>query len=329
MNLILNPTTSIYDPSKLCDFGRCMRYGFYRHVLGWNLEEPSIHLVFGTAWHEAMEHLLLTDYSPENVQIAWQKLESIYREFFPPSSDAIRLPKTPGVALTALAEYAARWRAHDAKYETLHTEISGAVPISPKYTIHFRMDSIVRNKETGKVSSIEHKTSSSKRYWDNAWTIAMQPYTYFHVMRMIYGATGVDATIMSGTFFYHTKTKGSRIELERIPISHSDDHMYQWQWEVCHLLDMIKWNFDALSLCSPDMSTMPAFPRETQSCSKYGTCQYHDLCCLWANPLQHCHVVPANFIQEFWDPREMDKSSTEVVYVTEDGADWKKEKTND
>ena len=48
---------SVLDPSKIKTFKQCPRQFFYEHVLGWRSKEPNLHLVFGEAWHQALEHL--------------------------------------------------------------------------------------------------------------------------------------------------------------------------------------------------------------------------------------------------------------------------------
>ena len=80
MTLKRVPEWDILDSSKIQSYMRCPRKYFFNHILGWSLEEEeqgaleisssgllaapkseirkSEHLVFGTAWHHSMEHLL-------------------------------------------------------------------------------------------------------------------------------------------------------------------------------------------------------------------------------------------------------------------------------
>ena len=46
------------------------------------------------------------------------------------------------------------------------------------------------------------------------------------------------------------------------------------------------------------------FPMNTESCTKYFGCAYHDFCQAWPNPLQHCEEPPLGFKIEHWDPTE-------------------------
>ena len=51
------PTLQTVDSTKINTFLDCPRQYFFTYVLGWRSDRPNNHLVFGQAWHEAMEHL--------------------------------------------------------------------------------------------------------------------------------------------------------------------------------------------------------------------------------------------------------------------------------
>ncbi|MBU2249242.1 MAG: PD-(D/E)XK nuclease family protein, partial [Gammaproteobacteria bacterium] len=104
--MILPYTQNKIDSSKLKDFKRCPRYFFYRHVLGWQSQTPNNHLVFGSAWHEAMEYLLLNGYGDNSVIEAFDKFLAYYRQSFPPETDEMFKAKTPDNAFWTLAQYA-------------------------------------------------------------------------------------------------------------------------------------------------------------------------------------------------------------------------------
>jgi CRISPR/Cas system-associated exonuclease Cas4 (RecB family) len=56
-------TWQVLDATKLQTYMRCPRKFFFNYVLGWKSEIPSNHLVFGSAWHMAMEVLLDKGYN--------------------------------------------------------------------------------------------------------------------------------------------------------------------------------------------------------------------------------------------------------------------------
>ena len=47
--------TTAYDNSTLHDFKVCMRMGYFKHVRKWTSASKSPALIFGSAWHSAMD----------------------------------------------------------------------------------------------------------------------------------------------------------------------------------------------------------------------------------------------------------------------------------
>jgi len=277
----------------------CPRRYFYEYVLGWRPDAPNNHLVFGQAWHDAMEHLLLNGYEDDSVLAAFDKFLSTYREEFPESSDSLYEPKTPTNALRALGLYSERYLSDLREFEVLYTEIAGTVPINQSQVLHFRLDSICRDKQ-GRYFSLEHKTGSRmSRFWTDQWPLSVQVGTYTHVMHCLYPSPEVWGVKINGTFFQKTK-----IDFLRLPIRRTLDHMKQWLWNVTWWADQIAWNFESLTDCSDDEEVLMAFPQQPGSCTKYFGCPYHDFCLAWANPLQHLDIVPPGFKVEYWNPLE-------------------------
>ena len=58
-----------------------------------------------------------------------------------------------------------------------------------------------------------------------------------------------------------------------------------------------------------------AFPKNTESCTKYFGCPYADFCQAWMNPLQRCQEVQPGFKLDFWDPREQLEKANAVFTV--------------
>ena len=56
-----------------------------------------------------------------------------------------------------------------------------------------------------------------------------------------------------------------------------------------------------------DDPIMEAFPKNTESCTKYGKkCDFFDYCTSWHNPLREAHEPPVDLHVQHWDPRNMD-----------------------
>ena len=142
--IIPDETWEIIDPSKIQEYMSCPRKYFYRYMLGWRYDNSNVHLVFGEAWHRAMEYLLKHDYSENSITEAFNLFIAYYRESYPPMMDELNGVKTPANALMALVEYTTKY-AQD-KFEVLHTETAGSVPITEDWSIHFRVDSICKDE---------------------------------------------------------------------------------------------------------------------------------------------------------------------------------------
>lgn len=305
---------SIYDPSKIQSFQDCPRGFFYRYVLGWEKEEANVHLDFGSAWHEAMEILMLNGYTMDSVMKAYEAFEEIYREAFPDAeNDISRAPKNPEFALKALVKYIEEWGEYDSKTKTLYTEVVGAVPVSANRVIHTKLDSIIRD-EFGYIRSREHKTTGrNTEAWRNKWAITMQIYAYTHLLRSAFPDDPVYGVEVNGAVF----TKSKVAEFIRIPLQLTDKNMRRFLWEVNHWLDQIEWNFSQLQEATAEEDVMHCFPINGASCGKFG-CKFPGLCQSWDNPLQHCNQPPPGYEVNFWDPRRLEDRA-KTIAKPEDG----------
>jgi hypothetical protein len=310
--ITLDPATKIVDSSKIKDFIMCERYYFFKHVLGWQPDAPNNHLSFGSAWHEAMEHLLLNDYSPASIMAAYQLLLKRYREDFLPDTDELFTPKTPDNALIVLIEYCKRYLTD--KFKVHHTEIGGKVALDETRSIYFKMDSICEGPD-GKIFSLEHKTGSSDYMWEHQWPLAIQPGTYSHVLYCLYPFERVDGIYMNAAFFKKAKKGWAELQAGkplsvlppfdflRLQVKKSPAQMNAWHQNLLHHVHMLEWNMEMLADCSDSDAVMNAFHCRSDNCSHYGRlCEFHDFCTTWTNPLQRAHTVPIGFKREFWDP---------------------------
>lgn len=310
-NVKEHPTHQIFDSSKTQDFLSCPRHFFYRYVLGWRLEQTSIHLVFGEAWHRAMETLLRVGYTDEGIEKAYFNFLTYYRQYFSEIEDNNNFPKSPQSVVPALVEYIKTWGPEDRGDVVLYTEIAGTVPINDSRAIHFRLDSVLQNEKKG-IFSREHKTGSAlSKGWYDQWQNKIQIGTYMHVLSSLY--SNVYGIQINGAIF---RKKGNAFV--RHPLRVQKDIMSLWLWEINHIIDMIEWNMEELSHVEQDQQVMTAFPRNGEYCTKWGrTCAFHDFCGAWSNPLVHYNPdePPIGFIEDWWDPS--DRSEIEEKNVVE------------
>ncbi len=296
-------THSVIDASKLKEYMECPRKYFWHYVMGWQRNTPNNHLVFGTSWHLAMEHLLLNDYTQQALEEASLLFLSSYRQSFDPSTDDLFRPKDPENALESLALYAQKFAGDVRTYKTLHTEIGGVVMISPVNEMHFKIDWMGQERKSKKFLYIDHKTSQRKYAdWGEHWTLSTQMLLYRHVLHCLYPQGKLADSLVRCSFFYKSKPA----EFEQHPISKNNDQMQGWLVRTNKWYNDLKHDMEILGEEDSGDITMDAFPQNDTACYNYGSqCAYFDFCSSFSNPLRLAQRgVPLGFKEEFWDPRD-------------------------
>lgn len=317
----VHPTWAVIDSTKIQTLQDCPRKYFYKFILGYQSEQPSIHLEFGKAWHEAMEILLTEGHSPATITKAYQQFLATYVSGMEREAmllEELHSSKTPSNALRALAEYAKIW--HDEPNDTMYVEVAGTAPISDDRIIHTKTDAIRRfpqgHRNEGMIHSLEHKTTSRQTAsWEEKWQILFQVGTYDHFMKCLFPPEEVYGVVINGAIFRAPLKSGkSNNAFPRIPIHKTTEMWELWVNEANHWWDYLEWNMQQLYETSPSDRVMVAFPRNSYSCTKFG-CDFPELCSVHANPLQRCGVLPLGYKQEYWDPRRNEEDASKVVHT--------------
>ena len=308
-NIVPDKTWQIYDSSKVQTYLNCPRKYFYNYILGWDTDEPNVHLVFGEGWHRAMEVLLNEGYTNDAIKNAYNEFFKYYREHYTEIQDSVNFPKSPNSIVPTLVEYIQKYKASDT-FEVLYTEVAGTVPISENRVVHFRLDSIVKGDEG--IFSLEHKTGSRlSQAWIDQWTLKTQVGTYMHVLHSLYDPKDVYGIKINGVIFKRTKN-----DYIRVPIRKSTDMMNTWLWNMNHWIDLIEWNMNELAESTEDELVLHAFPMNTESCISYGrACKYLDFCSLLSNQLKHAEEPPSVFVRKFWDPSAREETAKTVMNI--------------
>lgn len=295
-------TWDILDGTKMNTYLECPRKFFYEYILGWRPTGANNHLVFGKAWHEALEHLYVYGIESVHIEAAFDKFMQAYRKEIPEANDSMYWPKTPDNAFTALCEYVRKNIKDWSKYKVLYTEIAFCAPISKEHVMYGRKDAIIQDMQTNLIITLEHKTGSrAGRTWDMQWENAMQPYLYTHVDYLLgFPEDLVGTIIMNGTFFMKNKT--NPINFQRYRLKHNYNQMQNWLSQVNYWADMIDYDFDMFSNCSISDDIMECFHMNTTNCVKWAGCSYLDYCRAWRNPLQQYERVPFEMKVEHWNP---------------------------
>jgi len=310
-------TFDILDSSKIQSFQGCPRAFFYRYVLGFEQDKPNEHLVFGSAWHEGLEFIILNRDMDEDLLVmsAFDAFMSVYEEAYPlRETDEARAPKTPQNALKGYTEYVRMW--DDRKdFTPLYTEILAVVPVSENRHVYGRMDAVMRKNNTGEIWSHEHKTTKyNSKPWREKWNYIIQPIVYSHVLYCTFPGEDIGGVVINGAIF--TKSRG--VDFLRIPVAKRPVDMQEGLFEVNHWIDQIDWNFKELERSSVEDEVMTCFPRNGASCSHFG-CQFPGICPAWKNPLQHCHQPPPGYEQRYWNPAEGKEEVRTVIEPDEKG----------
>ena len=300
-------TWNIVDSSKLKTFMDCPRRYFYEYILGWRSDRPNNHLVFGEAWHSAME-ILLFDKSPAGVVKAYETFLAKYRKVFPEATDDLMAPKDPLNALDAMTEYAGIYK--NDSFSVQHVEVSGTVPISDRYSMHFRIDAALED-ENGHFG-MDHKTGSRvDSLWMHKWAIDIQMGCYTHALYCFYGPSKVWGYIVNGVFFQKKENK-----FQRASVLKTLDMMQVWLDTVNFYFQRLETEFKVLQTDSPNAPVMKSFPQNPESCTKYFGCPFLSMCSSWANPLAKCEAIPVGYQVDRWDPSLHQLESKEVVDFT-------------
>jgi len=309
-----HPTWAIRDSSKLDVYLECPRKYFFEHILGWRIDKPAHDLYFGESWHKAREHQLIHGYG--DVKGAYLAFIKHYRKEFDQETDELYQPKDPMAVGEALLKFANERGSDLVENELIQTETSGSVPVDEDRILYYRMDSVLRRKEDGKVFSWDHKSAKKfSRQWSEKFYLSIQNGTYTHCLYCMYPIEDVIGVEFCGTCFEFLKRgsanrgPGYHINFQRVPAFKSPDQMNVWLWNVNQYLDDIDRDENRLSHCKEGDQVLMAFQQNPTSCTNYWGCVYHDYCMSWSNPLQRCDQPPLGFKIEFWDPSTMETTN--------------------
>jgi len=319
----------LYDNTRLSDYKRCPRLYFFRHVLDWRPAGSAVPLIFGGAWHSAMEVVwanIKTMERQELVTRAYGKFLETWCGSGMPAPSEIDYemekelsPRTPGQALEMIIGYIDVRKPHAEDFEVLAIEQPFIVPLDPRDDTLFyvgKIDKIVLRQK--KILGIEHKTTTAYRKdksqpfragFLDSFSPNAQVDGYLYALHLMHpgnvGGVWVDAALV------HKSEEGFTF----IPIEKQLRHLDAWLWETRRWIGLVE--HDAMLVRQmgtqgPGYPHMEAFPKNTNSCWDFNhQCAYLDLCKSWPNPLGY--EMPAGFKKEHWDPLDHIKGLDKVV----------------
>lgn len=302
----------VIDSTKIKCFKDCPRKFFYNFVLHWRRSEPNIHLEFGTAWHLAKEHLLTTSYTAADVDEAYSIFLSHFRKYFSEHDDLTLDAKTPGNAKKALTEYAKQFGPINRQMTILATEIAGQVALSHDLMVSFKIDAVVRDSRG--VWVLDHKTSSrDSPIYDESWFLSEQMSVYTHALHCMFPTENV-----RGAYVDLSVLRKSGNLHKRLPVTKTFNHLEEWHWNILQWFHFLQREYTNLTT-NTHSTTLEAFPKNTESCTKYGRCPYMSLCSSCFNPIPNIEDIPEGFRREVWNPHAGDKSWRPKHIMSPDG----------
>lgn len=320
--------TKLYDNTRLSAHRNCNRLYYWRHVRNFTPDTTASPLVFGSAWHSAMD-FVWAEMKNERDNIAlrdgamteWARTWT--DEGFPldPNQEEMENLKArnPDTAYAMLTEYIPRRRPFIEQVEVLSVEQSFAVPLNPNDPGMFYVGRIDKTVDwEGRVWVVDHKTTTSYKkdgYFTNAFIDGFSPDSqidgYLHATHMTYGDKAKGCMI-DAALVHRSVHEGFMF----IPVDRDVRQLNAWLWEALYETTLIETNREHLPLAK-DNDIMPAFPKNTTYCSNWGGCRYLDLCKGIINPEMEITEVPMGFKEERWEP--YDTFELEKIGITPEG----------
>lgn len=319
------------DNTRLSSWKGCKRRFFYRHVLGLTSGYVSPKLVFGGAWHAAMDTAWLwmarhrtgdkradLDALPTVVELCMNKfIEHWVSEGLPhPDSmgedEVKRLdPRLPATAEAMLYHYIERRLDIIGDYDLIEIEKPFIVPLEEGgFYYAGRIDKLLRHKRTGKYVIIEHKTSSwyaREGGFHKNYLMSFSPNSqvdgYLFGASMLYGEENIKEALVDAALVH----KQHHDIFTFIPISRQFNNLSLWHFETTRYAKEIAQEIEHYQayqdqLEKQDIFTL--FPRDTGACFDWmEPCPYLDICSVHANPLHILdRLVEETFVVDHWRP---------------------------
>lgn len=318
-------TDRYYDNTRISEFKSCPRKYFFRHIMDWVGIGFSSPLLFGSAWHAAMDKVWEIGGDSENAQKmgteTWanEAHKAFMSEWVEGGGPAIEDidddwqyklgMRNPMVALEMLYGYIDERRSlfQRDSFELISIEQPFAVPLDPEDDTLFyvgRFDKIFRVKEgviigEHKTTSLYAKIGGFRNMFLDSFSPNSQVDGYLHAAHILWGNEAKSCWI-DGALVHKLHHDIFKI----IPIERQFTQLESWLWETRHWISEIELNWDAIKQSGiEDLDYMPAFPKNTGACQDFArNCSYIDICKMWPNPFGK--DLPGGFKDEHWSPFE-------------------------
>ncbi len=302
----------LYDNTRLSAHRNCNRMYYMRHILHLVPDHKAVALVFGGAWHDAMDviwskHKELTN--DKLISAAFDAFMSHWKEAglenFSTDSYDLKM-RNPDTAVNMIINYISQRRTFLESIEVIAIEKPFAVPLdptNPDILYVGRLDKVF--KWQGRIWVGEHKTTtmgSGKSGFYSGFVESFSPNSqvdgYIHAAHMLYGdevkGVLVDAALVNGA---------CQDKFMFIPVERQTAMLNAWLFDTHEEMHKVQHNIDLLEQHDKDnlADFLPAFPKNTTACTMYGSCTYMDLCKTLKDPSK-LPTTPMGFKVEKWEP---------------------------
>lgn len=301
-----------WDNTKISAYKDCPRKYFLRHVMHWRSEGTATPLVFGGAWHAAMD-VIWQDLPQQPIEVVALNAMTAFankweEEGLPSNLDTDQerafAPRTPMIAAEMIPHYISQRHKIITSCIIVDIEKPFAVPLPsvPKAWYVGRLDKVIQHQ--GQILVIEHKTTALYRKegpfqydWTNGWYTDSQIKGYEFGGNMYYpenfGGVWVD-----GAMVHRTVHDGYKF----IPVKHTIDLVSEWLGDTEQWVERI--NRDTILFDDFGHLAKGVFPKNENSCyGKYGGCAFLDIC-RTTSDIEKGQEVPQGYVFEPWEPFE-------------------------
>lgn len=298
-----------YDNTMLSSYKECPRRYFLRHVLTWRSEGTALPLVFGLAWHSAMDVVWQYFGKLSNRDLAGagaaKFLETWEAEGLPADLSVEQTeqynPRTPSVALEMLIKYIDKRLDILTNATLLSCEQPFAVPLpgTENTWVIGRLDKVIQYN--GQLLVLEHKTTTEYKKDGGFKTAYVEGwYTDSQIKGYQFGGAlffpGLTQVWVDAALVHKTVHDAFRL----IPVAHQIPLLQEWvedtrEWVWRIQQDQAK--YDAAGGLGPGV-----FPKNEQSCmGKFGPCPFLNICRTTSRP-DKLDSVPQGYKEERWEP---------------------------
>ena len=299
MTQIITEHSKFYDNTRISGYKTCPRFYQLRHQKHWRSSGTAMPLIFGQAWHSAMDAVWqhAKQYDQDTLlQVAMLNFYSAWEENgMSADLDIETLEKlgarTPMIAMEMLKNYIElRWNQLQSA-ELISCEQPFAVPIPGMEDVWYvgRLDKVI--SMNGQTIVLEHKTTTEykidggfRQTYVESWDTDSQVkgYEFGGSLYFNIDQVWVDAALV------HKKVHD---KFRFIPVCHQQPILLEW------LEDARKW----ITRINEDISD-GYFAKNENSCTgKYGPCTFINICRTQPNPAALTEA-PYGYQVDRWEP---------------------------